>query len=150
LENHTKIKFVNIKNAVDFTCEKYHVRNSYELEFIYEQYQQEAREKESFRKTNDELEYYTRALVQYLKRLKMYDSKAWVNHANAIVDSRELVELKHDLITRRQKLRGRMEYSMNSISNMKKEALKNIENLGDSRYQIEQIIHKIEAMNPAL
>lgn len=150
LENHTKIKFVNIKNAVDFTCEKYHVRNSYELEFIYEQYQQEAREKESFRKTNDELEYYTRALVQYLKRLKMYDAKAWVNHANAIVDSRELVELKHDLITRRQKLRGRMEYSMNSISNMKKEALKNIENLGDSRFQIEQIIHKIEAMNPAL
>lgn len=150
LENHAKVKYVNIKNAVDFTCEKYHVHNACEMEFIYEQYQDEAREMESFRRTSDELENYSQTLVQYLTRLRMYDAKAWVHHANAIVDSRELVELKHDLITRRQKLRGRMEYSTNSISSMKGEALKNIENLGSSRYQIEQIIHKIEAMNPAL
>ena len=80
----------------------------------------------------------------------MYDAKAWINHANAIVDSRELVELKHDLITRRQKLRARMEYSMNSISQMKQEAYRNINQLGNNRYQIEQIIRKIEAMNPSL
>ncbi len=150
LENHAKIKYVNIKNAVDFTCEKYHVHNSYELEFLYEKYQEEARERETYRKTSDDLDYYSKSLVQYLERLRMYDAKAWINHANAIVDSRELVELKHDLITRRQKLRARMEYSMNSISQMKQEAYRNINQLGNNRYQIEQIIRKIEAMNPSL
>ena len=43
------------ENAVDFICEKYHVRNAKELEFLYGQYQEEAREKETFRKTSDDL-----------------------------------------------------------------------------------------------
>jgi hypothetical protein len=150
LENRAKIKYVNIKNAVDYTCEKYHVHNAYELQYLYEQYQEEMRKRESFRKTNDDLEYYSRSLVEYLTRIRLYDAKVWTQHANAIVDSREMVELKHDLITRRQKLRGRMEYSINSISNMKQEAMKKMDSVGgSSRHQIEQIIRKIEAMNPS-
>ena len=64
LENHVKIKYVNIKNAVDYTCEKYHARNSQELEYVFEQYQDEAREKEKFRKTSDDLDYYSKSLIQ--------------------------------------------------------------------------------------
>ena len=56
LENHIKIRFVNMKNAVDYTCEKYHVHNANELQALYEQYQSEAKEKEQFLKTNDEQE----------------------------------------------------------------------------------------------
>ncbi|MCI7322496.1 MAG: hypothetical protein MR508_04165 [Lachnospiraceae bacterium] len=147
LENHVKIKYVNIKNAVDYTCEKYHVRNSYELSYIYEQYQAEAKEKEKFRETSDELNYYTNTLLQYLNRLRMYDAKAWLNHANAIVDSRELVEMKHQLITRRQKLRTRMEYSKRTIANMKQEALVNIRRMGEVNPQLVQIIRQIDKMN---
>ena len=147
LENHVKIKYVNIKNAVDFTCEKYHVRNAYELSYIYEQYQAEAKEKEKFRETSDELDYYTKALLQYLNRLRMYDAKAWLNHANAIIDSRELVEMKHQLITRRQKLRTRMEYSKRTIANMKQEALVNIRRMGEVNPQLLQIIRQIDKMN---
>ena len=150
LENHVKIKYVNIKNAVDYTCEKYHARNSQELEYVYEQYQDEAREKEKFRKTSDDLDYYSKSLVQYLTRLRMYDARVWINHANAIVDSREMVELKHNLIERRQKLRARMEYQIRAIADMKKEARKNISRIGNSGPQIEAIIHKIESINPAL
>lgn len=148
LENHVKIKFVNIKNAVDYTCEKYHARNSQELEYVFEQYQDEAREKEKFRKTSDDLDYYSKALVQYLMRLRMYDARVWINHANAIVDSREMVELKHNLIERRQKLRGRMEYFIRSISDMKQEARKNIDRIGKCGPQIEAIIREIESINP--
>ena len=150
LENHVKIKYVNIKNAVDYTCEKYHARNSQELEYVFEQYQDEAREKEKFRKTSDDLDYYSKALVQYLTRLRMYDARVWINHANAIVDSREMVELKHNLIERRQKLRARMEYQIHSITDMKKEARKNIDRIGNCGPQIEAIIRKIESINPAL
>lgn len=150
LENHVKIKYVNIRNAVDYTCEKYHARNSQELEYVFEQYQDEAREKEKFRKTSDDLDYYSKSLVQYLTRLRMYDARVWINHANAIVDSREMVELKHNLIERRQKLRARMEYQIRSIADMKKEARKNIDRIGNCGPQIEAIIRKIESINPAL
>lgn len=150
LENHVKIKFVNIKNAVDYTYEKYHTRNSQELEYVFEQYQDEAREKEKFRKTSDDLDYYSKSLVQYLTRLRMYDARVWINHANAIVDSREMVELKHNLIERRQKLRARMEYQIQIISDMKKEARRNIDRIGNCGPQIESIIRKIESINPAL
>ena len=66
----------------------------------------------------------------------------------AVGNSRKMVELKHELLTRRQKLRARMEYSVGSIHEMKGEALKNMSKLGNNAYQLEQIIRKIEAMNP--
>lgn len=147
LENHVKIKYVNIKNAVDFICEKYHVRNAYELQFLYEQYQEEARDKEQFRKTSDELNYYSKSLIDYLHHLRLYDSRVWINHANAIVDSRELVELKHNLLTRRQKIRSRIEYSIRSIEEMKKEVIKNMDQMGNQAPQILDILRKIEVMN---
>ena len=77
----------------------------------------------------------------------MYGAKAWLNHANAIIDSRELVEMKHQLITRRQKLRTRMEYSKRTIANMKQEALVNIRRMGEVNPQLLQIIRQIDKMN---
>lgn len=147
LENHVKIKYVNIKNAVDFVCEKYHVKNAYELQFLFEQYQEEARDKEQFRKTSDELNYYSKSYIDYLQQLRLYDSRVWINHANAIVDSRELVELKHNLLTRRQKIRGRIEYSVRSIEEMKKEVIRNMDQMGNQAPQILDILRKIEVMN---
>ncbi|MDY4893574.1 MAG: hypothetical protein SO130_09245 [Agathobacter sp.] len=148
VENHVKIRYVNTKNAVDYTCEKYHVRNAKELEYFYGQYLDEARERENFRKTSSDLEYYTRKLLQYLNRLRMYDTRVWLTHANAIVDSREMVELKHELIKRRQKIRSRVEKSVNSIREMKGEAYKNLSKMGDDAYQVEQILRKIEEVSP--
>ena len=148
VENHVKIRYVNTKNAVDYTCEKYHVRNAKELEYFYGQYLDEARERENFRKTSSDLEYYTRKLLQYLNRLRMYDTRVWRTHAKAIVDSREMVELKHELIKRRQKIRSRVEKSVNSIREMKGEAYKNLSKMGDDAYQVEQILRKIEEVSP--
>lgn len=148
VENHVKIRYVNTKNAVDYTCEKYHVRNAKELEYFYGQYLDEARERENFRKTSSDLEYYTRKLLQYLNRLRMYDTRVWLTHANAIVDSREMVELKHELIKRRQKIRSRVEKSVNSIREMKGEAYKNLSKMGDDAYQVERILRKIEEVSP--
>ena len=149
LENRVKIRYVNTKTAVGFICEKYQCpqwRKNWN--FIWTVSGREAREKDTFRKTSDDLDYYTQNLLQYLTRLRMYDTRVWLTHANALVDSREMVELKHELLTRRQKLRARMEYSVGSIHEMKGEALKNMSKLGNNAYQLEQIIRKIEAMNP--
>ena len=45
MENRVKIKYINIKNAVDYSCEKYHVRNSKELNYVYELYMEAVRER---------------------------------------------------------------------------------------------------------
>ena len=46
LMNKTKIKFVNVQNAVSYTCERFHVKNSYELNVLYDLYIDTVREKE--------------------------------------------------------------------------------------------------------
>ncbi|MCM1282259.1 MAG: hypothetical protein NC180_04665 [Muribaculaceae bacterium] len=150
LENHVKIKYVNIKNAVDYTCEKYHTKNSRDLAYMFELYQQEMREREKFRRNNDNLDHYTRELVLTLQEAHFYDAKIWASHANAILDPREMVELKHDLLTRRQKLRARIEYNINTITDMKKEVMGQVNQLDSNGPQVQQIIRKLEEINASL
>lgn len=144
LENHVKIKYVNIKNALDYACEKYHTKGSKELTQLYELYLEEMRERERQRQNNDRLEESTRELIASLQERHLYDAKVWENHANAIIDPREMVELKHDLITRRQKLRERIEYNITTLSDMKKEILGNMDQLGANGPYVWDILRKLE------
>ena len=66
LLNKVKLKYVNITSAVDYACEKYHVKNSHELNYMWEQYMEAVKEKEKYAKTNEELEYFNSRLVRML------------------------------------------------------------------------------------
>lgn len=147
LENRVKIKYVNIKNAVDYTCEKYHVKNSYELTYVYERYQEAVREKERFKKTNDDLEYYNKMLVNFLEARRFYDARMWLNYANAIIDKKEMVELKHELLVRRQRIRGRIEYNLNAISELKASILLHRNELGSRVEDVNKILKRISELN---
>ncbi len=147
LENRVKIKYVNIKNAVDYTCEKYHVKNSKELIYLYEQYQEAVKERRKFREANDDLSYYNEKLIRQLREYHLYDARVWINYPAAICDKKELVELKHSLLVRRQKLRARIEYNQTTLNSMKKEALEHLEFEKDNKEQIETIIKRLENMN---
>ena len=111
LLNKTKIKYVNITNAVDYTCEKYHVKNARDLEYQWEQYLEEVRRKERYMRTNDDLGYYNKKLVNLLEEYRLYDAKVWVDQPLALVNPNEMSELKHNLLVRRQKLRARIQYN---------------------------------------
>ena len=115
LLNKVKFKYVNVTNAVDYAREKYHVKNAYELKYLWEQYLNEVKEREKFRQTNEDLEYFNTKLVRLLKRYRLYDASVWINQSSALVDKKEMVEVKHNLIVRRQKLRSRIEYNMQNI-----------------------------------
>lgn len=121
LENHVKIKFVNMKNAVDYCCHRYHVKNSYELVYHYEQFIEATREREKLKETNADLEYFSNKLVRLLRKLNLYDAKVWVGYADALVIPKEMVELKHELFSRRQKLREQIEYNLNAVAKMREE-----------------------------
>lgn len=146
LENHTKIKYVNIKNAVDYMHDKYHVNSALEMNDNYEKYQDMVRQREKFRIANEDLEYYRKQMDSFLRKLNLYDTRIWYSYAKAIVDKREMVEIKHGLIVRRQKLRSRMEYNMNLIQNTKKEIALLSSGLGDIAPQIEQVLARVEEL----
>ena len=102
LLNKVKIKYVNITNAVDYGRDRFHVRDSREFEYQWEMYQNAMREQEKYRKTNEDLNYYYDKLVKLLKKCGLYDSRVWIEQPQALVDQKEMVEIKHDLLVRRQ------------------------------------------------
>ncbi len=150
LENRVKIKYVNIKNAVDYICQRFHVANSRELTYNYEQYIEICKEREKFKAVNEDLEYFNNRLVRILRGLHLYDAKIWLNYANAVVDPKEMVELKHELFTRRQNLRNRIEYNLSAISDMRQEVDKYIDKMGDKSGQVKAILEKVEELNKGL
>ena len=108
LLNKVKIKYVNITNAVDYVCDKYHVRDSREFAYQWDMYQEAVREQEKYRQTNEDLNYYYDKLVRLLKKCELYDSRVWIEQPQALIESKEMVEIKHNLLVRRQKLRSKI------------------------------------------
>lgn len=115
LLNKTKIKYVNITNAVDYAYEKYHVKNARDLEHQWEEYLEAVREKERYMRTNDDLDYYSRKLIGMLQQYGLYDTKVWVDQPFALISASEMSEVKHNLLVRRQKLRARIQYNANVV-----------------------------------
>ena len=143
LENRVTIKYVNIKNAVDYSCQKYHVKNSRDLTYVYEQYQAAVIEREKFQRTSEDLEYNSEKMLSILKKHNLYDAKVWLNYANAIVNEKDMVELKHNLIVRRQKLRNRMEYNIGVITQLRATILLHRSELGDKAGEVSRLLNKI-------
>ena len=50
-----------------------------------------------------------------LKSLSLYDPHIWLAQVKALIDPKEMVEVRHGLSTRRQKLRARIKYNQNRI-----------------------------------
>lgn len=150
LENRIKIKYVNAKNAVDYTCNRYHVKNSKELTFNYEQYIDICKERERFKQTNEELEYYKTRLVRILRGINLYDAKIWLNYANAIVDNHEMVELKHEYFTRRQFLRSQINYNLAAIADLRVDVDLYVDKLGEKAVQVRAIVEKVDEINKGL
>lgn len=144
LLNKITFKYVNVTNAVDYACEKYHAKNSYELNYIWEQYLEEVREREKYEKTNDELEYFNDKLMMLLHRYRLYDTKIWIHQAQAILDKKEMVEVKHELLVRRQKLRSTMEGQIANIQKAKSDILKIVRERPGDDVEIKSILESVD------
>ena len=128
LLNKVKIKYINIAATVDYERAKYGVKNSYELVAQYELYLQIRKEQESVARMTQQLSESEIRLESLLKQLKLYDPHIWLAQVKALVDPKEMVEVRHGLSTRRQKLRSKIKYNENRID----EAKTNITNVAVS------------------
>lgn len=147
LSNKVKIKYVNIKNAIDYACEKYHVRDSAQLNQYWGYYLEAVKEKEKYERTNDDLEYFNGRLVRMLKNYQLYDSQIWIGQAVALTNPKEMVEIKHDLVNRRQKLREKIDYNTGILKQLRIETEQVMDRVGEVKPQIQEIICAIEKLS---
>lgn len=111
LLNKVKIKYVNCTNLLDYSYEKFHVSNSKELHYHWQEYMRLVEEERRFQKTNDLIDYYNQELVGKLKQKGVVDAAVWMYQPEALLDAREMVEVRHRLNVRRQKLRQRIDFN---------------------------------------
>lgn len=111
LLNRVKIKYVNNTKTIDYMYSKYKVRNATELEFVYDQFRKAKREWARQREDAFLLDEKNQILVRELESLGVQDRDIWFHQAIAIIEPKEMVEVRHGLNERRQKLRNQIDYN---------------------------------------
>ena len=111
LLNKTKIKYVNVTNLLDYNCEKYHVTGAQDLSFNWKEYNRLVEEERRFKKAEQLIDLNEKDLKDRLKALGVNETGIWVYQCEALVDAGEMVEVRHRLNVRRQKLRKAIDYN---------------------------------------
>ena len=59
--------------------------------------------------------------MKQLREFSIQDASVWPSQVNAIIDSKEMVEIRHRLIRRRQKIRKQLDYNQKIMEDAKAE-----------------------------
>lgn len=108
LQNKVKIKWLNNTNSLDYLYAKFEVNTQKELAYDWEEYQAMVAEEEQYQRNTGDLRVYQEELLDILQDAGVRDADIWLKQLAALVDKREMVEVKHSLNVRRQKLREGM------------------------------------------
>lgn len=111
LQNRVKIRYVNNTNLLDYLYMKFGITSAKELSSMWEKYLSEKEERARMKETMKELSFSQEQLVYLLRKYRLHDPLIWLHQTEAILDPKEMVEVRHALITRRQKLRKQMEFN---------------------------------------
>lgn len=111
LQNKVKIRYVNNTNLLEYLYLKYGVESAAKLKEQWDMYQEEKEERRQYAEAEAKLEYYRKQLIRQLIQFRVKDPERWVMQPGAIIDARERLEIRHDLIARRQALRKQLAYN---------------------------------------
>ena len=111
VENKIKLRFVNCTWGVEYAYEKYHTTSSMQLEMMWKEYVRIREEEERNRKNERQQEVYRSTIIRELRRYGVVDAGIWVLQPQALLDPKEMVEVRHSLNVRRQKLREHIDYN---------------------------------------
>lgn len=111
LMNKVKIKYINNTSTLDYLYSKYNIKSLRELEYLYDQYLIMVDEIRKYQKTAGDLRELSDNLSKLLFAHGVKDPDIWTKQSLALIDSREMVEVKHSLNVRRQKLREQIAYN---------------------------------------
>ena len=112
VENKIKLRYVNCTWAIEYAYEKYHTTGAKQLEMMWKEYLRIRAEEEANRKNERQQEVHRSAIIGQLRRVGVADTGIWVLQPLALIDKNEMVEVRHSLNVRRQKLREHIDYNM--------------------------------------
>lgn len=111
LMNKVKIKYINNTSTLEYLYEKYNIKSLRELEYLYDQYVIMVDEVRKYQRSAGDLRENEDALSKLLFSYGVKDPDIWAKQSVALIDNREMVEVKHSLNVRRQKLREQIAYN---------------------------------------
>lgn len=111
LMNRVKIKYINNTSTLEYLYSKYNIKSLRELEYLYDQYLIMVDEVRRYQKSSGDLREFCDQLSKLLFSYGVKDPDIWTKQSLALIDKREMVEVKHSLNTRRQKLREQISYN---------------------------------------
>lgn len=126
LQNTVKIRYVNNTHLLDYLYMKYNVSSAGELGKSWQQYQEEREERHSYQQTERQLDQLQKEFLHTLRRYQVKDPMIWLHQTRAILDKKEMVEIRHGLIIRRQSLRRRMDYNKEVIAGKAQAEIKDL------------------------
>lgn len=121
LQNTVKIRYINNVNLLDYLYLKYEVESAAKLQQLWKLYQAEKEERRQYAEAEAKYDYNKKQLSALLARYRVQDPERFVLRPAALVDTREMIELRHELIVRRQSLRKQMEYNQELAATAQKE-----------------------------
>jgi len=144
LQNTVKVRYINNSQLLDYYYLKYNVKNSKELITLWEEYTKECEERKRYENMTSELEKSKKDLLYVLKRYQLSDPHVWLHQAGALVNRNEMLEIRHELIQRRQKLRKQLEYNQHIAEERKDEIKKLVEEYPEYAKEILKIVSEYD------
>ncbi len=126
LQNTVKIRYVNNTHLLDYLYLKYNVSSAGELGKSWQQYLEEREERRKYQQAERQLDQCQKELLHVLRRYQVKDPMIWLHQTEAILDKKEMVEIRHNLIIRRQSLRRRMDYNKEVIAGKAQAEIKDL------------------------
>lgn len=126
LQNTVKIRYVNNSHLLDYLYMKYDVSSAGELSKSWQQYQEEKEERNVYQQTERQMDQLQKEFLHVLRRYQVKDPMIWLHQTEAILDKKEMVEIRHKLIIRRQSLRRRMDYNKEVIAGKAQAEIKDL------------------------
>lgn len=125
LLNKYKLLYVNVQSRLEYKYEAHGVKHSHELNDLWRLYLNAKKEHDAFCINSDNTYKSIEGLIMELDKMNLYDSSVWPSQVDAIVDGKNMMQIRHTLNVRRQKLKESITFNTTTLENCKKR----IENL---------------------
>lgn len=144
LQNKVKIKYVNNTNLLNYLYLKYQVQSAKTLEKSYAQYMEEKELRNQYAEAEAKREYYIMQLLETLSRFRVRYPQRFTARVDALLNRHELVEMRHELIVRRQALRKQMDYNNEVVSNAREEIMSVARLYPEYAEEIAEMVNKFD------
>ncbi len=125
LQNKVKLRYVNNIHLLEYLYLKYNTKSCGALERVWRLYREEQEQRRQYNETESKVIYYRKELLELLKQYPVSAPERWLTQYKALLDKREMVEIRHELVERRGALRRQMEYN-NAVAETARCELKDI------------------------